>query len=581
MGQSTFLFILLFVSISCTRQLNNQDKTLYVALQSQVRSLDPIRASDLYTQQAVSAVYEPVLSFNYFHRPLELEPLLLEAMPTINSHGTIYELHLKKDIFFHYDPCFGNAPPRSVNVDDIIYSWKRLADPRNKSDNFSLFENKIIGLDEWRKKIEVGESVGNERIKGLEKVDPWTLRIYLRQPDFQFLYSLAHPATSIVPHEAVEFYKDNIGNHPVGTGAFVFKEWIHASSLTFLKNNNYKHLTFSSRFCNDRTNQEENSALPFIDQLVFYEISEDQPRWLMLLKGDLDYSHLSKDFFDEVVDSKNLQLNSIYQLKPISLIPVSNPDIAYISFNTEDTILKNKKLRQAMSLAYDRETANRLLYFNMATIAHGVIPPDIDGHESSSLSEYQQYNLEKAKKILNDLGFPNGNGLPSFNYELAATNSTDRQTAEYFKMQMEKIGIKINIISNTFPQLITKVKRKQAQIFSLAWNGDYPDAENFLQLFYSKNISPGSNNSNFKDATFDQLFEQAKKLPPSAARTGLYKKMNLLVANDVPWLLLVHRKRFLLKYDWLSHFDYNIMIHNRFKYFKIDAQKRAAIKRKL
>lgn len=574
------VFIFLCLNLNCTRQFKADDNTLHIALQGKVRSLDPLLSGDLYSHQAVAQAYEGLMAFHYLKRPLQLEPLLAESWPAISQDGLTYTFKIKKSVFFHDNKAFPRGQGRELVASDFIYSWKRIADPKNKSENYWLFENHIVGLDEWRDKMSKGQTTYDEPIEGLQAPDKHTLIIRLKTPYFQLLYALALGVTSVVPHEVVEYYKDQFGNIAVGTGPFILDQWIRGSQLSFSKNKNYQHSVYPQQgTLSDQENgllQDAQSPLPFLDRLVMYEISEDQPRWLMFLKGDLDYVSTPKDFIKKVLVDH--QMASEFSHKKMLIDQPLSGDIVYISFNTEDPFLKNKLVRQAMTLAYDRAQAKQQFYGNIGTLAHGPIPPEFEGYRVAD-SPFE-FNLAKAKLLLAQAGYPGGQGLPVMNYEMASTNSTERQMAEFFKMQMEKIGIQIHIQNNTWPQFTEKVKKKQASIFMLAWNADYPDAENFFQLFYSPNRSPGTNNSNFLSKDFDMLYEKSKKLPPGNERTLVYTQMEKLLEEEAPWIFLIHRAQVWVRHPWVKNFKYEKSIKNNFKFLKINSLQRAEMQKK-
>jgi ABC-type transport system substrate-binding protein len=190
------------------------------------------------------------------------------------------------------------------------------------------------------------------------------------------------------------------------------------------------------------------------------------------------------------------------------------------------------------------------------------------------------FNLEEAKALLAKAGFPEGKGLPEFQYEGLA-DSTARQGAEFFVQAMAAIGVKVKINSNTWPQFQEKIKAQKAQIFGIAWGADYPDAQNFLQLFYSKNKTPGPNDTSFNSPEFDKAYEASLKLPPGAERTKLYQKMRDIVADETPWIFNAHRLGYKLVHGWVGNFKWTEVANDYPKYIRIDAKKRAELGNKL
>lgn len=568
-------WLLLFVlACSCTKKQNSGDKILYVQSRELVRSLDPVLANDIYSQRMVLQIYEGLLHFHYLKRPLTLEPLLAEAMPTISSDGKVIVFKIKKGVRFQDDAAFPHGKGREITAEDFIYSWKRLADPANKSENYWVFRDKIVGYDEWRESIAQGKADYSTPIEGLQALDPHTLKITLKAPNYQILYQFATAAAVVVPKEIVTAYGPEFFSHAVGTGPYHVKEWIRGSKIIFEKNRSYRVEKYPDEGeATDEANgllESSGENLPLVDRVVVYEIVEEQPQWLLFQKRELDLWHVTKDYVGQIV--ANGKLLPHLESKKIQLsLPVS-PDITYVGFNTENPFLKNKKLRQAMAIAYNQDTVLKKFYFSMVVRAHGPIPPGFDGYRAGLKNPYQTHSLQKAKDLIREAGYPDGKGLPVFRFEMPSTNTTARMMAEFFKEQMLLIGVNIQIQPNTWPQFNEKVKGKKADIFEMAWNADYPDAENFLQLFYSKNVSPGPNSSNYSSPEFDALFDKALKLPPGSERTALYEKMEERLIEDMPWIYNFHRTFVWVKQPWLRNHKHDQMVMDIYKYLDVDLE---------
>lgn len=578
------VLFLLIILCSCTKTIDPKDNTFHFYLRAQIRSLDPIIINDVYSHRAVAQFYEGLLHYHYLKRPVEIEPLLAEEMPKISEDGTVYTFKIKKNIYFHDSPAFKNGKGRKLVAQDFVYSWKRLADPKNKSENYWVFQDRIIGLDEWRDKISKGEVNYDTPIEGLQTPDDHTLIIKLKKPYYQLLYILTMAMTVAVPKEAVEHYGKSFDNYAIGTGAFILDDWIRGSRLTLKRNPKYHEMYYPSEGTEKDKKlgflKDAGKRLPFLDKIVINEIQQPQPQYLLFLKGDLDVFVATQDYIPRFIN-EDLTLRDVHKKNGISAQIIPNDDVIYTSFNTENKYLKNKKLRQAMSLAYDQQTAIRILYAGLGYVAQGPIPPNLEGYNSEYKNPYKQYNIEKAKALLAEAGYPNGKGLPVFKFDLNTTNTETRRIADFFKQQMTQIGIKIKLIPNTWPQYNEKVKKKKTEIAGAAWNADYPDAENFLQLFYGPNESPGPNNSNFKNKKYDELYVKASKLPPGPERTKLYVEMQNILVEETPWIYHIHRVRLALVHSWLKNYKQSWLVFDTMKYYRVDGEERAKIKRKL
>ncbi|NJL24080.1 MAG: hypothetical protein HC902_02120 [Calothrix sp. SM1_5_4] len=304
-----------------------------------------------------------------------------------------------------------------------------------------------------------------------------------------------------------------------------------------------------------------------MDKLVFHETPEEQPRWLNLMKGTLDFSGIPKDNFDAAIE--NDKLKPELTAKGMVLTSYPRADVVYISINMEDPILgKNVNLRRALALAYNSEVARKKFYNNQALVAHSPIAPDMDGWDPDFKNPWKEFNVEKAKELLAKAGFPGGKGLPVLEYSDTG-GTTGRQMAEFLQQQFAQIGVNMNIVSNSWPQFQDRLRNKKAQIFGIAWAADYPDAENMLQLLYGKNVSPGPNNSNYANKEFDALYEQSQKLPPGPERTALYKKMRDIFVRDLPWIPTVHRLGYYIQHGWVKNLKKHDTINGFYKYLRV------------
>ena len=561
----SFVFFLAMVVSACTKNKNLDTNTFYGYTREYVTSLDPILAQDYFSSQMSAQVYEGLYHFKYKSNPLEIEPLLASEMPKISKEGTIYQIPLKKNIYFHPHASF-QSNPRMFVAEDFIYSLRRLADARNKSPSFWILENKIAGLDEWRKKLSTGQADYSTPISGLRALSPHLLEIQLTAPNFQFLQTLTMAATFVVPREVVDSSGADFGNHAIGTGAFKLDSWVRGSQLRFSKNQNYQTLKIN------------NEPLPHLEALVIYEITEAQPQRLLFWTGDLDVLQPQKNQQDLLM--KKTRLLPQFEKLGYQLILSPSPDITFLVFNNENPYLKNKLVRKALSMVFDRAFAIEHFYNFNAVAAHGPIPPTIDGYNLEHSHLAPDFDIARARQLLVQAGYPDANGLPEFNYEMASSNTAARQLAEFVKNQFALLNIKIRLTANTWPQFNDKIKKKKADLFDYAWNADYPDAQNFLQLFYSKNISPGPNSANYQNSTFDRLYEKSLTLPANKERTLLYKEMEKIIIEDCPWIFQTHRIRPVVAQPWVKNYHFDIMMLDTMKYFSIDTALRSKLKTK-
>ncbi len=567
------LLVVLAITVGCTKKKNFSEKVLEVVVTAKVKGFDPVQAGDTYSSNEVARVYEGLLQYHYLKRPYELMPNLAEAMPTVAEDGLTYTFKIKKGVLFQDNKCFPQGKGRELKAKDFVYSIKRMADMANTSTGWWLLDGKLVGLNEWRDKYNGKKANYADEVEGLKALDDYTLQFKLTQKYPQFLYSLAMVYTYAVPKEAVDFYGPEFLNNPVGTGAFMTKTYTQTNVIEYVKNPTYREVKYPLE--GNPGDKEKGllanagAKLPLVDKIKVNIITEASTSFLKFKSGELDFSGIPKDDFSQTI-TPDQGLNEVFKTMGISLEITPDLDITYIAFNHEDPVFKgNTKLRQAMSLAYDHQKANELFYNSTAILAQTIIPPGIGGYDEKFVNPYAKYDLEKAKKLLAEAGYPEGKGLPEIKYETTST-TVARQMAEFFAKSMSDIGVKIKVSTNTWPQLTQKMKMKQAQMYGMAWLGDYPDGENFLQLLYGPNASPGPNGSNYNDSEFNKAFEVAKNMQPGPERAAKYAKLAQKLANEVPLMLGVHRTSYVLKQSWLKNYKFSTFSHGNAKYFDID-----------
>ena len=579
MNRKHILTLALLVVISaCTKHEKEPANTVHVATPEKIKGLDPAMAGDLYSGDEVGKTYEGLLQYHYLKRPYQLTPALAEEMPTYSADHKTLTFKIRKGVLFQDDPCFKetNGKGRELTAEDFIYSFKRIADPKTLSEGWWIFENRVVGLNAWRDEAsKSGKTDYSKSIEGLQAPDKYTLQIKLKEASTQFLYYLAMTFAYVIPHEAVEMYKDDFARNPVGTGPFVYdrKNSNLGSRLIWNKNPTYRKEFYPSEGAPGDKEEgllaDAGKPLPMSDRIVVNVFVEPQPMWLNFMSGKLDISGIPKDNYDQAFGADK-KLHPDLEQKNIVLHKEPQLDITHESFNLSDPILgKNKYLRQALSMVVNAEQLVDLFYNGRAIAAQGPIPPGLAGYDPTFKNPYRQFNIEKAKELMKKAGYPNGEGLPPIEYN-TLSSSTYRQITEYVEKSFAVLGVKLKVNTYTWPEFLAALKNKKGQMWGYAWGADYPDAENFLQLFYSKNVAPGPNDSNYSNPEFDKLYEASLKLHDGAPRTALYQKMVKMLVEDAPWIWAVHRIKYTLSQPWTRNYKLHELEHSMTKYLKID-----------
>ncbi len=383
--------------------------------------------------------------------------------------------------------------------------------------------------------------------------------------------------TFAVPKEAVDFFGNEFVNHPVGTGAFTLAQFNQSKRVVYLKNPNYREKFYPTEAAKEFEEQgflkDAGKRIPFVDKVVVDVMIEDSTRWLNFQKGSIDYLEVPKDNFTSVVGPNGLSED--LKNRGVRLTIEPSLDLTYTAFNLDLDLFKNEKLRRAMYLSIDSDELNRLFYNSTGVVAEGPIPlkMSLSGVLKGYRNPYRGLDLERAKKLLAEAGYPNGKGLPEITYD-CPNGTQNKQIGDYYRRQFEKIGITLLVRQNPWPELNRKILNRDAMLWGIAWLGDYPDAQNFLQLFYGPNRSPGANGSGYNNPEFNRLFEKASVLPEGPERTVLYEKMNKMVSEDLPYLFGVHRRYYALQHPWTKNYIKTDFEAGNEKYIRIDLEEK-------
>jgi oligopeptide transport system substrate-binding protein len=559
-----------------------REKVLVTVNESPIKGFDPINSSDVYTAREIAKVYEGLLEYHYLKRPFELVPNLAESMPTVSDDQLVYTFKLREGVTFHDNPCFPQGKGRELTAEDFVFTFKRLADPKNQSLNFWMIDDKIQGLNEWRKKYSDAATVDySEAVAGVQAIDRYTIQFKLNRPYPQFLYALATVPCYVVAKEAVAYYGEEFTNHPVGTGPFLTEPFnSQHTKIVYYKNGNFRDKLFPNEASDAYKHMltYADRKLPLVDKIVTNILPEEQPRWLKFQKGQLDVLDISRDNIALEIIQNNSLIPSL-QDKEVQLFRVGETSTSYVVFNLSYELFRNNlKLRQAMSLAFDAAEYNKLFYNGGAILAQSTIAPGLPGYQPDYRNPYRMFNLEKAKQYLADAGYAGGKGLPEFTLDIGHTTA-ERQKGELFQKFMRKIGINIKVVPNIFPELIKKINNKSTILHAISWAADYPDAETFLQLLYTH--AEGGIGVNFDDPVYNALYEKATSIPDSSEKTQLYEQLNQIAAEKVPCIYIVHPRHNILQQGWLKNYTWSDFHFGTEQYWDIDLEKKQALLGKL
>ncbi|RYZ55294.1 MAG: ABC transporter substrate-binding protein, partial [Proteobacteria bacterium] len=553
-------------------------KIFYHYLLSEAKTLDPQRQFDAVSVQIVKNIFDTLLQYNYLKRPYELEPALLEKMPEKQADGT-YLFTVKKGVKFHDDASFAGGKGREMNADDVIFSLKRFADANVNDRSYSVIAGSVVGMDEFReasKKVPKGFDYSKTEISGISKVDNYSLKIKFAKDSPLNLFPFAVGSMSIVPKEAVEKYGEEFAKHPVGTGPFMMKSYSRRGTTVLVKNPNYWEKFPSSGEESDKGMIAEAAGkqLPFVDEVHLPLIEEPQPAMLKFKKGQLHWVQIAKDDFNNfVTHTPNTQ---DFKLKPefdkdFNLYYAPTLTTSFPKFGMRDNLVgKNKALRQAIALALNTPGFLEVLLNGRGLVSNSIVPIGIAGAATDTGSVgYVTQNLEEAKKKLAEAGFPGGKGLPPITMEFRSTVNYQRQQFEYVRNELAKIGVTVVGNFQTFSSFLEKSTAGNFQMADFGWNADYPDAENFYALLYSKNRAPLPNDGNFENAKYDELYLKSRDMPNGPERFKIFAEMDAIIKDEVPLIPTYHMLAMGMTQKSVKNFKRNMMEEYPYKYLDL------------
>ncbi|MBV1923682.1 MAG: ABC transporter substrate-binding protein [Flavobacteriaceae bacterium] len=486
---------------SCNNDTDNDKDHLVFRYNehSNIGTLDPAFASNPQIIWPTNQLFNSLVQLD---DSLNIQPDIAKDWKIIDSINT-YVFNLRDDVYFHKNIAFGKDSTRTVTAHDFEYSFNRLLD------------EKVASRGRWVLK----------NVDYFKAENDTTFTIKLKQPFPAFLGLMSMRFCSVVPKEAIDMYGTGFRSNPVGTGPFMFKLWEENIKLVLRKNPLY--------FEKDAL----GNSLPYLEAVAITFLPDKQSEFLQFVQGRIDFvSGLDNSYKDEIVTTRG-ELQEEYKDK-VQLItsPYLNTEYLGVFMEGETTALQSKKIRQAINYGFDRQKMITYLRNGMGIPAiHGFIPKGLPGFTEIEGYDYQP---EKAKQLITEYKAETGDDNPTISI---GTNSQYLDLCEYIQRELEKLGIKVTIDVMP-PSTLRQMKSSgELDIFRASWIADYPDAENYLSLFYSPNFTPnGPNYTHFKNEVFDSLYVQSLSLSNIDERKVLYTKMDSIVISEAPVIPLYY-----------------------------------------
>jgi len=510
--------LLIIISLcACTSRKDTKKYKIFRYNQNDgLTTLDPAFAKDMPNMFATNQLYNGLVELN---KQMKTIPALAESWD-ISADGKTYTFRLRKGVKFHDSEIFEAAKGREFIADDIVFSFKRIIDTLTASPGAWIFNDKVLR-----------ETSGKISDTCFKTVDSHTVRIYLKKPFPPFLQLLAMPYAFAIPREAIAKYGKDFRIHPVGTGPFQFKFWEENNALILNRNVDYWKKDSSG------------VQLPYLDVVHVSFVSDRNVAFMTFRQKKFDFiSGLDENSRDIIFNYDGSIKNGFSDKFDVQKIPYLNTE--YFSINVdastyEDKMhpLLDKRVRQALNYAINKEQMAQFILNNVGKPGNNGFVPPILFPNTKQTGGYK-YNVKKAQQLLKDAGFSSGKNMKPLKIYTVA-RFPYKELAEFVQREWANVGVKTEIEINTFATHLQLSANSKLPLFRSSWQGDYPDPENYLTLFYSKSFSPdGPNRTHFTNSTFDQLYEQAQLEQDNTKRFDIYKQMDAIIVEEAPVIVL-------------------------------------------
>ena len=517
---SLLFFLLLFTS-SCSHHQSDKNIFRYNE-QSGIGTLDPAFAKNQSIMWAVHQIYNTLVQID---DNLNLIPSLAKSWD-ISADNLTFTFHLRNDVYFQDNPAFPNGKGRKMTATDVVYSFSRIMDKNTASSGAWIFNGRVDTTEPFK------------------AIDDTTFQLKLLKPFHPILGVMSMQYCSVIPREVVEKYGKDFRRHPCGTGPFEMVAWEEGQALVLKKNPRY--------FEKDSA----GTRLPYLDGIKVTFLQNKATEFLEFQQKRLDFvNEIDPSFKDEVL-TKAGTLRKEWEGK---IVLVKHPALTteYLGFLCDSSLsivknspLKDVRIRKAINYGFNRR--KMILYIRNSIgipAESGFIPAAFPSFDSSAVKGYH-YDPSKALELLKEAGYPNGVGLPPIKL---LTVPLYADLASYIANELQQIGITINVEVVQKSLLLEQTAQSEALFFRGSWIADYPDAENFLSVFYGKNPAP-PNYTRYNNPGFDKLYEEALSEKNDSVRYSLYRQADQLMIKDAPVVPLWYDMVIWLVHPYVKNF---------------------------
>lgn len=538
MRQITLLFFV-FALFSCTSDSSNSEELttsrqdniatyggcLKLSLTENIISFDPIQAFDINSRNIVAQIHQGLVKLN--PENLSVEPSIAKSWE-VDSTGNVYTFNLRDDVYFHKDPCFEKASNK-LTADDVAFTFNRAADKETKN-------NKVYDF------------VIKNKIKDIEVMDEYTIQITLEAPNLSFLQVLSMPQLSIVSKKAIGAYG---AANVVGAGPFMVSKskTIRKNNVILLKNNQY--------FEKDAN----GSSLPYLDTVQFSVYGSKKVELRAFEEADL---HVIKGLPNESVNKILEKEINNFQTDPPLFVLGRSPKMAttYFLLNSNcSKALKNIKVRKALNYAIDKgKIVDDVLKGEAYGPADkGITPPFFKGYKINELDGFP-FDVEKAKKLMADAGFPEGKNFPKLELTLNSGGSKNIGVALEVKRQWKRyLGVDVHLEIVSLLEKIDNRTKGSSDVYSNTWVADYPDPESFLSFFDAKNNQVGQ--CYLTNEEYNNFYNQALQASSIESRYHNFLKAEQIILDQACVIPLFYAEDYILQKSTVNNYKYNAMAY--------------------
>lgn len=489
-----------------------------------IASLDPAFAKNQSIMWAVHQLYNTLVETD---DNLNMVPSLAKSWD-VSADRKTYRFHLRTDVFFHDNDAFPNGKGRQLTAADVVYSFNRIIDRNTASSGAWIFNDRVSN-------------------NGFTAINDSTFQLSLIRPFNPVLGLLSMQYCSVVPKEVVEKYGKDFRNHPCGTGPFRFIAWEEGQAMVLSKNEHYFEKDSSG------------TPLPYLDGIKISFYDSRATEFLLFQQGQEDFiNDIDPSFKDEVISKKG-ELKKEWKNKIVlSKHSYLNTEYLGILVDSTNDLVKNspvrlKKIRQAINYGFNRRKMMLYLRNSIGIPAEsGFIPAGFPCFDSTIVKGYY-YDPQKARALVKEAGYADFNRFPVIKL---LTIPIYADFASFIAKELEVAGIKVQVEVMQKSLLLEETAKSEALFFRGSWIADYPDAENYLSVFYSKNPAP-PNYTRYNNPQFDVLYERSLIETSDSVKQHLYQQMDQMVINDAPVVPLWYDEVFRLVNPRVKNFHAN------------------------